>query len=616
MTQSPKSITGDWAGYFRRVVEDAGAAPSYAAAAEAYRRSADAPGTVEGFVPARVAILRNVTVEPWLPELFVALLQRGVKADFIIGDYAVYEDYARNPARLGLPAPDHILAYFDPVALGGDARHDPQPDLREALIDRIRGIVENLLSHTNGMVIVSNLGPDPFTYHALHDDQDSGSWLQCRRAVNAALVEVLGSEPRGAILDMDRVIGEYGATRAHDPRMYLAARNPFAVDFLSRLAAAFADVLAAVVVPPRKCVVVDCDNTLWGGILGEDGPAGVEIGTEYPGEAYRQVHLFLRGLVRRGMLLAMNSKNNEHEVLSFLERSPDTVLRIDDFAAYRVNWRDKASNLRELADELKLGLDALIFIDDSPVECERIRTAFPQVQVERFPADPADIPGFLRRLRTTERLWVTEDDLKRNVSIRGRVASDQLRRDAPDFPSFLRSLEIRLVIVRQHEDAVDRISQLTQRTNQFNLTTKRYNVRDIQRLMSEGIIYTMSMEDRFADYGVIAVAIIAPDPRRIWEIDSFLLSCRAFGRDVEVQLLRALLDDARRNGAESVRARYVATARNGMTRDFFRRRGFGVVHAGEDECRYELSLRDDSYAETADGRHDALYDVRRVGFDS
>lgn len=611
---TPGQEIEDWAGLLRRVVEDADTAPTYAAAAKAYRCSADAPATVEGFVTVRLAILRNVTVEPWLPEFFVALLQRGVKADFVIGDYAVYEEYAREPARFGLPAPDHVLAYFDPVALGGDARHDLPPDLSEVLTDRIRGIVANLLSHTDGTVIVSNLGPDPFTYHTLHGDQDSSSWLQCRRAVNAALVDLLDGEPRSAILDMDRVIGEYGATRAHDPRMYLSVRNPFAVDFLPRLAAAFADIVAAAVLPAKKCIVVDCDNTLWGGILGEDGPEGVEIGTGYPGEAYRQFHLFLRGLTRRGMLLAINSKNNEHEVLSFLERSPDTVLRIDDFAAHRVNWSDKASNLRELAEELNVGLDALVFVDDSPVECERVRTAFPEVQVERFPADPAEISGFLRRLRTTERLWVTEDDVKRNVSMRGRVASERLLRDAPDFASFLRSLKIRLGVVREHEGAVDRISQLTQRTNQFNLTTKRYSARDIEGLMSEGIIYTMSMKDRFADYGLIAVAIIAPEPHETWEIDSFLLSCRAFGRDVEVQFLRALLDDARENGAEFVRARYVATARNGMTRDFFRRQGFRVLHADEHECRYELSLRGREFAAAAAGPHDALYDVRCVGF--
>ena len=616
MTGVPNRETGDWAGYFRRVVEGLDASPSHAAAAEAYRRSVGAPDTVEGFVTVRIAILRNVTVEPWLPAFFVALLQRGVRAQFTVGDYAVYEKYARDPSGLGPPEPDHVLVYFDPVALGADARHDPAPDLSQALADRIGGIAGSLLRHTDGIVVVSNLGPDPFTYHALHGDQDPGSWLQCRRAVNSELMRILGGEPRAAILDMDRVIADYGADRAHDPRMYLATRNPFAVDFLPRLAAAFADIVAADAVPPKKCIVVDCDNTLWGGILGEDGPQGVEIGTEYPGDAYRQFHLFLRGLARRGMLLAINSKNNEDEVLSFLAESPDTVLRVDDFAAHRINWRDKASNLREIAEELNVGLDALVFVDDSPVECERVRASFPEVRVERFPEDPARIPDFLRRFPATGGLRVTEEDLKRNVSMRGRAASERLLRDAPDFPSFLRSLEIRLVIVRQPEAAVDRISQLTQRTNQFNLTTKRYGARDIERLMSEGVIYAMSMTDRFADYGVIAVAIIAPRPRKTWEIDSFLLSCRAFGRDVEVQFLGALIDDAAANGVESVRARYVATARNGMTRDFFSRHGFRVTHAGDDEWRYEFSLREDSFSEVSVGTQDALYDVRRVGFGS
>lgn len=628
MTPSTSAPRRDWSRYFQRIAAEAAASPSYALANEAYRQSAEAPSEVDGFARVRIGILRNVTVEPWLPELFVGLLRRRVKADFVVGDFGVYEPYALDPSQLGQPEPDYFFLYFDPVTLAGDARHDPPADLHRVLAERMGNVADSLVRRTAGMVILSNLGPDPLTFHRLHADQDPGSWLQCRRAVNEALVQALGDEPRASILDMDRVIGEFGLSRAHDTRMFLSARNPFSVEFLPRLAAALGDIVATDALPPRKCIVVDCDNTLWGGVLGEDGPERVAIGPEYPGEAYRQFQLFLQGLRRRGILLALNSKNDEADVLSFMDRSPDMLLRPADFAAHRINWRDKAQNLRDLAEEMNIGLDAMIFVDDSPVECERVGTAFPEVQVERFPANPSDIPGFLESLQGTGRLWVTDDDRKRGESMRARSARENLLRDAPDFESFLRSLDIRLEVVRQNRSAVDRISQLARRTNQFNLTTRRYGPTDIERLMSEGVVYTMSMEDRFVDYGIIAVAIVRPATGSVWEIDSFLLSCRAFGRNVEGQLLDVLLDDAEANGAAVVRGRYLPTAKNGMARNFLPEHGFSTMRGPRSECRFELSLpraQSDQpseppsaaarAAEIEDPGENGIYRVSRVGFE-
>ena len=336
-------------------------------------------------------------------------------------------------------------------------------------------------------------------------------------------------------------------------------------------------------------MVVDCDNTLWGGVLGEEGPELVAIGTDYPGEAYREFQQFLAGLGRRGFLLAINSKNNEDEVLSFLADSPDMVLRPGDFAAHRINWNDKGSNLAELAEEMNIGLDSMIFVDDSPVECARIRSAFPEVLVEQFPASPAEIPGFIATFRGTQRLRVEAEDLKRARSMSANARRQHLKRKAPDPETFIRSLEIRLVIERQNRAAIPRVSQLTQRTNQFNLTTKRYSPGDIERLMNDGIVYTMSMEDRFSDYGIVGGAIVTDTGTDRWEIDSFMLSCRAFGRHIERELLAAVLADAADAGARVVRARYVATEKNAMTRDFFPGHGFTLTERCDGELRFEAT---------------------------
>lgn len=601
--------TRDWSERLRGAAAKLASDPSHANAHEAYHAGLEAPATVDGFVSLNCAILRNVTVEPWLPEVYGALLQRGIKASFLLGDYAVYERYASTPSDLGTPPPDCFLVYLDAGILAGDARHDPPEDMADALLGRITAIVDGLVERTSASVVVTNLAADPHPVHSVHGDQDPGGWPHLRRTVNAGLTAALSAEPRVSILDMDRIVGEYGTSRACDTRMYMTAASPFAVDFLPHLGRAFAATVAAAVLPPKKCVVVDCDNTLWGGILGEDGPEGVAIGTDYPGSAYREFQLFLAGLGRRGFLLALNSKNNESDVLSFMEDCPQMVLRPGDFAAHRINWEDKAANLAELARELNLGLDSMIFIDDSPFECERVKSALPEVQVEQFPANPLDIPRYVSEIRGVERLGVGEDDLARAESIRANASRERLRRQTPDLDSFLRSLSIRLTIARQDRTAVRRISELCQRTNQFNLTTIRHGVGDIERLMDEGVVYTMSMRDRFSDYGTVGVAIVETGAGDRWEIDSFMLSCRAFGRGVEAELLHALLEDAGAAGVRSVGARYVATGKNGMTRDFFPDNGFSVTERLDGATRFEIRV-----GAAAASRSDGIREVRRVGF--
>ncbi len=611
--------TTDWSAYFREVARQGADQPSYARCVEAYRRSTEAPNAVPGFMSMRIAILRNATVEPWLPELFMALLQRGIKASFHVGDYSAYEQYVADSSGLGDRRPDYVFLYFDPAELAGDARHDPPADMTEALLARIEGIVQGLLDATGAGLVVANLPPGLAEAHSLRGDQDPGSWHQRRRAVNLGLVERLSASPRTAILDLDRVVGEYGRSKAYDLRMAFLARSPFSAGFLPCFADAFAEIVAVAALPPKKCVVVDCDNTLWGGVLGEDGPNRVAIGTEYPGSAYREFQFFLKGLGRQGFLLAMNSKNNEADVLTFMAESPEMALRERDFAARRVNWSDKASNIEEIADELNIGLDSLIFIDDSPVECERVRTAFPEVQVEQFPSDPLAIPSFMASLRGTARLHVTEDDLKRTASIRANAQRERLRSTAPDIDAFIRNLQIKLTITRQDRSTVHRVSQLTQRTNQFNLATKRYAVSDVERLMDAGVVYAMRMKDRFSDYGVVGVAIATPrgdkpaatggnqpaatgeqsaETGEEWEIDSFLMSCRAFGRKIESELLRTMLHDLARSGARVVRANRVATPKNGMTRDFYSQHGFSET-PGSGHSGYWIDPRDA-------GRHDPV----------
>lgn len=531
-----------------------------------------------GFRPLRVAMLRNATLEPALPAVTVALVQRGFIPEFRLADFDVYEPYAEGLGdrhRALLAGADVAFVYWDPDQLAGDALFAPPDDFAEVLRGRLTGVLEGLVARVDGSIIVTNLAPAMLEVSGPRGARDPRAWPQVARRVNLALADFAAHEDSVAVLDLAGAVARFGVAGYRDARTYYPSRVAFSAAFATRFAEAFASTVAAALSQPRKCLVLDCDNTLWGGVLGEDGPEGVRIGTEYPGSLYRLFQLHLKTLHDQGFLLALNSRNDEAEVLAFLGSSPDMVLREEHFATHRINWGDKAENIRGIAADLNIGIDSLVFIDDSDVECERVRQALPEVQVERFPGVPLDIPGFIESLRGTEILRVTADDLRRSESLRADVRRRALRERVGGYREFLESLDIELTIRRGVSAQVERISQLTQRTNQFNLTTRRYSAAEIRAMLDRDRVYTMAMRDRFSDYGTVGVAI-ARDGERPGEaeIDSLLMSCRAFGRRIEETFLAAVLDDLAVAGVRRVTAAFRPTARNGMVRDFYPRFGF------------------------------------------
>ena len=572
--------TADWAA-FVALVRDGGpglvADLPLAAMVQRVTGRLDWDALPEGLRPLRVAVLRNATLEPALPAATVALLQRGFVPEFRLGDFDVYEPYAEGLGerqRALLAGADITFVYWDPDQLAGDALFAPPDDLFDVLRARLTSILEGLAARVDGAV-VANLAPAMHDVFGTRGAQDARGWPQVARRLNLALADFAAERDSVAVLDLAGAVARFGVTRYRDGRTYHPSRVAFSAAFAPRFAEAFASTVAAALSQPRKCLVLDCDNTLWGGVLGEDGLEGVHIGPEYPGSLYRLFQLHLKALHDQGFLLALNSKNDEAEVLAFLESSPGMVLREEHFATHRINWEDKAENIRGIAADLNIGIDALIFIDDSDVECERVRQALPEVQVERFPGVPLEIPGFIESLRGTEILRVTEDDLRRSESLRTDVRRRALRERVGGYREFLESLGIELTIRRGASAQVERISQLTGRTNQFNLTTRRYSPAEVRAMLERDRVYTMAMRDRFSDYGTVAVAILRDAERSgEAEIDSLLMSCRAFGRRIEETFLGAVLDDLAAAGVKRVTAAFRPTARNGMVRDFYPRMGF------------------------------------------
>ncbi len=322
------------------------------------------------------------------------------------------------------------------------------------------------------------------------------------------------------------------------------------------------------------------------------------MGGDYPGKAFHYGQEALLELSKSGVILTVCSKNNEADVLEAWEKNPFMVLKKDNFATWRINWTDKATNIKELADELNIGLDSFVFIDDNPTERELIKQVLPMVEVPDFPAQPYELPVFFKEI--VEKYFrvysVTSEDKKKTEQYKANAQRAQAQRSFVDFDSFLESLDIQITIEAANEFNIPRIAQMTQKTNQFNLTTKRYTDADVRSFMQAGWkIWCISVADKFGDNGITGCIMVAPEPPKgeRCEIDTFLLSCRILGKGIEVAFIKRILLELRNQGITEVKATYLPTAKNAQVKDFYDRCGFPLVAEEADGKRsYVLNLKD------------------------
>ena len=406
---------------------------------------------------------------------------------------------------------------------------------------------------------------------------------------NIALVQTAAAHPNVKLLDIREFTRQYPASELFDWKFWSISQmglnpqlaKPFALWWSRKL-----DFLA---LKRKKCLVLDLDNTLWGGVLAEDGLEGIKLGGDYPGKAYHLWQEALLELSRSGVILAVCSKNNEADVLEAWEKNPFMLLKKEHFAAWRINWADKASNIAELAGELNIGLDSLVFVDDNPSERELIRQALPMVEVPEFPAQPYLLPEFFKEL--VERYFrvysLTAEDAQKAEQYKANALRAQAQQSFVDFDAFLASLDIKISLEKANEFNIERIAQMTQKTNQFNLTGRRYTDSDIRAFLADGWkIWCIGVADRFGDSGITGCAMVCGDT-----IDTFLLSCRILGKGIEKAFLLKLLSLLKEDGLKRVRAQYIPSAKNAQVQDFYERCGFKCVSQGVDGGKsYVLDL--------------------------
>jgi FkbH-like protein len=402
--------------------------------------------------------------------------------------------------------------------------------------------------------------------------------------VNDRLFEAAERHGHIIVVDADMALADVPLSRHCDPKLWFYGRMAYSAEAVRALATAFARAFNLVRRGPAKVLALDFDNTLWGGVYGDDGLERLACGEDYPGNAFRAFQQECLRLKRQGMLLTALSKNNA-DALGAFGRHPGMALREEDFSAARVNWRPKAENIRQLAAELNLGLDSFVFIDDSPHEREAMRRMAPEVRTPELPADPAQRPAWLRRLTCTWSVRLTQEDETRAemYAINRRV--EEAKASALDMGGYLTSLEQRLTVEIVTSATVGRVAQMHERTNQFNLTTRRFTEAEIAAyggVGGRGMALLGKVADRFGDHGIVVAATAMVDGVDA-EISTFLMSCRVIGREVETAFLGALLEALEKRGVKRVVGRYLPTAKNGIVREFFGAAGFEPVEGGDGE---------------------------------
>jgi FkbH-like protein len=543
-----------------------------------------------GTRPVRLAVLGSSTLAHLHAGIRVAGLRRNIHITTYENGYGQYLQELLDPAS-GLHAfkPNAVLLAFDAAHLTqGLHAALSEEDANAAFEDVCQRLVQcwTLARDAFGCPILQQTVLD--TFPALLGNNEHrlpGSTSRFVARLNARLRDL--ADAHGVdLVALDEQARRDGISTWHDPALWHRSKQEVTPALSPTYGELVARLIAARQGRSYKCLVLDLDNTLWGGVIGDDGLDGIVLGQGSAlGEGFTAVQEYAKDLARRGIILAVSSKNDEANAVEPFEKHPEMVLRRTDIASFRANWDDKAANIRAVAEELNIGLDSLVFLDDNPFERNFVREQLPMVAVPEVPDDdPSLVPAVLADAGYFESLAITDDDRQRSAQYQENRAREQLRAAATDLGGYLRALDMRMVWNRFDSVGQQRVVQLINKTNQFNLTTRRHTDADVAAVMADAKSFGLQIRllDRFGDNGIIAIVIGRMLDDEAVTIDTWLMSCRVLGRQVEPTTLNLIAEQARLLGARKLIGEYIPTKKNGMVRDHYEKLGFTVVSRSAD----------------------------------
>lgn len=556
------------------------------------------PGALQPLIPFKLGIAGNATTHFLVPALVATAARHGVALECIEAGFDQALQEACDPASgLNRSRPDAVLVALDHRGLRLQARlgdSDAEIGVIEAAIGHLDAICRGFRDNGGAICVVQTIArPLEPTFGSL-DMTVPGTSRHLIDAFNRRLVDVL-SGGHDVVLDVAGLADAIGLARWHDPTLWNLAKIPFANEFLPAYAEGACRIVAALRGKSRRCLVLDLDNTLWGGVIGDDGLAGIVLGQGDPtGEAFLEVQRTVLRLRERGIVLAVCSKNEEELARSPFRSHPDMLLREEHIAVFQANWKDKAANLQVIASTLRLGLESLVFLDDNPVERGLVRELLPDVAVPELPDDPALYPRTLLAAGYFEAVTFLPEDRIRADAYRDNALRVAVAEGSKNADEYLRSLKT--IIEFRAFDAVgrSRIAQLISKSNQFNLTTRRYSEADVARMENDPSFFTLQarLADTFGDSGMICVVICVREGED-WRIDTWLMSCRVLGRQVEEAVLEEVVRTARLRGIRRLIGTYIPTERNGLVKRHYAVLGFDPLgHTDDGVTHWELDIQE------------------------
>lgn len=543
----------------------------------------------------RIALLSNFTMNGLVETLKVLSYEQGLNVDVYEAPYAQFrQEIINQNSKWHFFKPDLTFLILDFESLVGDLRfeyytwnEEKRKKIADKTCEELKNFIEIALNSQNGKIVVSKFIIPTFTPFGIYDFKIKHTLGDFVNSLNSVIRQLSYECPSLYCLELDSFFLHFGKTNVNDEKWRYLADFRVSPSYLPKLAKFMMGYVKPLFGLTKKCLVLDLDDTLWGGIVGEDGLDGILLDDKPPGNAFLEFQKVILQLYHRGIILAINSKNNFEDVKEVFEKHPKMVLKVSNFASLKVNWDDKVSNMIEISKDLNIGTDSFVFWDDDPVNRELIKQQLPEITVIDVPKDPAQYANTLRMLDEFNSFNITSED-----SQKGKMYSQQnLRRGEEkkfsNLDEFLSSLQMQVTIKKADKFTIPRISQLTMKTNQFNLTTKRYSQEEIEKMASgtNYLIKTFSVSDKFGDNGLTGLYIVNKENPKKWKIDTFLMSCRIMGRNIEKVMMEDLLNEAINEKAEKISGEYITTKKNVITKELYPKLGFLKLNDNQYEMK-------------------------------
>jgi len=538
--------------------------------------------------PYRISVISNITIHQIKEIIECSLRIENINAIVEIGDY---DNIIQDSTKVADSNAVIIFWELCNIVEGLNYKieqfeEDQINEIAEKICLEIGLTLKNLES--SSLVIVNNFSSVIFPYLC----KTQSNFDNLANILNKHLSNVAPKNVK--LIDVNKVLCQIGIHKSIDLRYYFSSKALYTIDFFKEYSRFVKPLIMSANGKSKKAIIFDCDNTLWKGILGEDGFENIDMSAHSKsGIIFHEIQSLALALNKQGILLGLCSKNNLSDIEEVIRNHPDMLIREEYITIKKINWTDKATNIRQIAKELNIGLDSIVFVDDSPFEINLIKEQLPEVKVLQVPEKLYEYPQMLRsNLGLFYNLSLTKEDLVKSQIYKQQSKREELKSCFSNVEEYLSSLELKIHVFEDDSSLIPRLAQMTQKTNQFNLTTQRYTETDIEIFVNSDTskVFAWSVSDKFGDNGITGLCIIKLNDKNA-EIDTFLMSCRIIGRNIEFSVMDFLIDHLNKIDIDSITAKYLQTAKNAQVADFYKKCSFKILHENEKESKFSLELK-------------------------